>query len=292
MLRNVRQRNEKKPVLLMLHGAGSSAAIFGIQTHSLAVELSKHFDLVFLDAPTPSAPGPGVLPLFADMPAYYRWITPGEVILSPMARLAEILDLVRHLQAQLDQQSIRPEHVVGILGFSQGALVALALLGLRLAGQSSWENLRFCVAIGASTTGNAAQLDSIETMTTTLSTFLGREDGKFPGHSVQAAGVKDLWYRDARRIANMCAKETTQTMDYRDGHVVPRRRTDVLKLVQMIMDINEVSKNAPKSKGAAWPSITGPKPFIFARSDIGAELPMMLQDEINARTENSYTPGT
>ncbi|KAI1632402.1 serine hydrolase-domain-containing protein [Biscogniauxia mediterranea] len=282
MLRNVRQRNAKKPVLLMLHGTGSSAAIFGIQTHSLAKELSKNFDLVFLDAPTPSAPGPGVLPLFADMPAYYQWITPGEVNLSPMARLAEILDLVRHLQAQLDQQSIKTEHVVGILGFSQGALVALALLGLRLAGQSSWESLRFCVAIGASTTGNVAQLDSIEAMTTTMSTFLGREDGKFPGYSVQAAGVKDLWYRDARRIANMCAKETTQTMDYRDGHVVPRRRTDVLRLVQIIMDINEASENASKRKRVAWPSITDSKPSIFARNNLGAEVPMMLQDEIKA----------
>ena len=64
-----------KPVMIMLHGSGSSAAIFGIQTHFLAKELSQTFDLVFLDAPTPSTPGPGVLPLFAGMPGYFRWLT-------------------------------------------------------------------------------------------------------------------------------------------------------------------------------------------------------------------------
>ncbi|KAI5917070.1 serine hydrolase-domain-containing protein [Camillea tinctor] len=276
MLRNVRQHNMKKPVLLMLHGNGSSAAIFRIQTHGLAKELSKNFDLVFLDAPTPGMPGPGVLPLFADMPAYYRWIEPGDISISPLARVVEILDLVHHIQIQLGQQNINPEDVVGALGFSQGALVALALLGLRLAGQSSWENLRFCVAIGASTTGNASQLDSIETMTTRLSTFLGYEDGKFPGYSVQAAGVKDLWYRDARRIANMCAEETTRTMDYRGGHVVPHRRTEVLKLAQIIMDTNEASKNDAKNIKVARSSITDPALSIFARNSIGAEASIAL----------------
>lgn len=241
MLRNVKATKAKKPVMVMFHGSGSSAAIFGIQTHSLAKELSKSFDLVFLDAPTPSAPGPGVFPLFADMPGYYRWLAPN---LSASARLAELFDVARYIHTQLDSQNIKPAEVVAFLGFSQGALVALAMLGLALVGQTSWEKLRFAVAIGAGTTGKTAQMDGVEGMMGALSRMLGREDGKFPGYSVQASGLRDVWYKDGRRLANMCARDRTKTMDYRDGHVVPRQKHEVLKLVQMIMSIDEASKAA------------------------------------------------
>jgi Serine hydrolase (FSH1) len=239
MLRNVKQPKYKKPVMVMVHGSGNSAAVFGIQTHLLAKELSQKFDLVFLDAPTPSAPGPGVLTFFADMPGYYRWLAPE---LSASLRLAELLDVARYIHTQLDSQSIKPSEVVAFLGFSQGALVALAMLGPRLVEQSVWENLRFSVATGAGTTGSAAQMDGVENMMGMLSTMLGREDGKFPGYSVQASGLRDLWYKDGRRLANMCARDRTKTMDYRDGHVVPRQKNEMLKLVQMIMSIDEASK--------------------------------------------------
>ncbi len=226
--------------MVMLHGSGSSAAIFGIQAHLLARELSKKFDLVFLDAPTPSAPGPGVLPLFADMPGYYRWLGPEDK--SASLRFAELFDVAYYIETQLDSQNIKPSEVVAFMGFSQGALVALAMLALRLVEHSEWENLRFCVVIGAGTSGNAAQMDGVGKMIGKLSTMLGREDGKFPGYSVQASGLRDQWYKDGRQLANMCARDKTKTMDYREGHVVPRQKNEVLKLVQMIRSIEEASK--------------------------------------------------
>lgn len=226
--------------MVMLHGSGSSAAIFGIQTHLLAKELSKKFDLVFLDGPTPSAPGPGVLPLFADMPGYYRWLASDDR--SASHRFAELFDVAYYLKTQLDSQNIKPSEVVAFLGFSQGALVALAMLALRLVEQSDWVNLRFCVAIGAGTSGNAAQMDGIRNMIGTLSTMLGRGDGQFPGYSVQASGLRDQWYTDGQQLAKMCARERTKTLDYRDGHVVPRQKHEVLKLVQIIRSIEEESR--------------------------------------------------
>ncbi|KAI1344560.1 serine hydrolase-domain-containing protein [Xylariaceae sp. FL0016] len=279
MLRNVRQPKPKKPVMLMFHGSGSSAAIFRIQTHGLARELSKSFDLVYLDGPMPSAPGPGVLPLFADMPSYHRWLTPGNIVLSPAQRLAELLDVARYVQAQLDDQGVKASDVVSILGFSQGALVAMAMLGLRLAEQSFWENLRFCTAVGACTTGDSTQLDGIETMVTTLSGVLGRPDGKFPGYMVQAAGVKDLWYKDAKRISNMCAKDRTKTMDYRDGHVVPRQRAEILKLVQMILATDRSSKEAPHSNELenSWISTV---PSILEGGNLAQGMTVLAQNGI------------
>ncbi|MCJ1278053.1 hypothetical protein MMC21_005867 [Puttea exsequens] len=240
MLRNIKQAKARKPVLVMLHGSGSSAAIFSIQTHSLAKELSKKYDLVFLDAPMLSTPGPGILPLFADMPGYYRWLDPEDK--SASRRFAELFDVAYYIKIQLDAQNVKRSEVVAFLGFSQGALVALAMLALRLVEQSEWENLRFCVAIGAGTSGNVAQMDGVRDMMGTLSTMVGREDSKFPGYSVQASGLRDQWYKDGRQLASMCARDTTETMDYREGHVVPRQKNEVLKLVRLIRSIDESSK--------------------------------------------------
>ncbi|KAL8900611.1 MAG: hypothetical protein Q9207_005616 [Kuettlingeria erythrocarpa] len=240
MLRNIKQAKVRKPVMVMLHGAGSSGAIFGIQTHLLAKELSKKYDLVYIDAPAASEPGPGVLPLFAGMPGYYRWLAPE--LPTASIRLAELADVARYLETQLDFQNINPQDVVAFLGFSQGALVALALLGLQLVEQSRWENLRFSVAIGAGTSGNTAQMDGVEKIVGQMSKILGRQDDKFSGYTVQASGVRDPYYKDGRRLASMCALEKTKTMDYRDGHVVPRQKTEVSKLVEMIRCIDETSR--------------------------------------------------
>ena len=240
MLRNIRQMKEKKPVMVMLHGSGSSAAIFGIQTHLLARELSKRFHLVYLDASNPSAPGPGILPFFAEMPGYYQWIGEGE--LPAQARYEELGTVAQYIQAQLAERNIKRSEVVAFLGFSQGAMVALGMLGLRTLEESVFENLRFAVAIGAGASGNPIQMQGIEDMVTTLSERLDRDDGKFPGYSVQASGVKDAWYQDGKHIARMCARNTTKTMDYRDGHVVPRQKSEVLKLARLINDIDEASK--------------------------------------------------
>ena len=130
MLRNIKQTKAKKPVMVMLHGSGSSAAIFGIQTHLLSRELSKRFNLVYLDAANPSGPGPGVLPFFADMPGYYQWIEEGE--LPAEARYEELGGVARYIQAQLDERNIKRREVVAFLGFSQGALVVSNSLGLSL----------------------------------------------------------------------------------------------------------------------------------------------------------------
>ncbi|ORY13580.1 serine hydrolase-domain-containing protein [Clohesyomyces aquaticus] len=239
MLRNVKTPKPRKPIMLMLHGSGSSAAIFGVQTHLLAKSLSKTYDLIYLDAPIPSAPGPGVLPLFADMPSYSRWLAPS---LPSSLRVAELFGVAQYIAQQLQLQNIDANDVVSILGFSQGAMTALSMLALRLLGLATFPSLRFVVAIGAGTTGDVAQMDGIEKMMGKLSEYLERSDGRFPGYTVQACGLRDLWYKDGKRLQGMCAREMTKTMDYRDGHVVPRTKVNVNKLVGLIADVEEASK--------------------------------------------------
>ncbi|KAF2820850.1 hypothetical protein CC86DRAFT_386888 [Ophiobolus disseminans] len=238
MMRNVKPK-VKKPVMLLLHGSGSSSDIFGIQTHTLARSLSATYDLVRIDGPIPSAPGPGVLPFFADMPNYYRWLAPN---LSPSLRATELLGVAKYISTELEDQNVKPEDVVAFLGFSQGAMVSLAMLSLRLLGLSYFPKLRFVVSIGANTSGNTEQLDEVEQMMASLSSALGRKDLKFPGHTVQTCGLKDIWYDEGKRLQNMCAKEKTETMDHRDGHVVPRAKIDVVKLANLIARVEDASK--------------------------------------------------
>ena len=240
MPRNTAKPKTKKPVMVMLHGSGSSSAIFGIQTHPLAKELSKTFDLVFIDAPILSDPGPGILPLFANMPAYYRWLAPEEK--SAALRFAELFEVAYYIEIQLVSQNIEPSQVAAFLGFSQGALAALAMLAFRLIEQSAWENLRFCVSLGAGTAGDTARMEGIREMMGTLSATLGREDGKFPGYSVHASGLRDEWYDDGQQIMEMCVGEKTKTLDYAGGHVLPRQKRDVITLAQTIRHVDEASK--------------------------------------------------
>ncbi|KAL8809936.1 MAG: hypothetical protein Q9223_002783 [Gallowayella weberi] len=104
------------PCLLCLHGGGTSGYIFDIQTRRLQRALAKHFRFVFVDGPFECAAGPGVLPFFEGMGPYRRWIN----------------------QDGCDEDKVRPllkqkmaedgGNFVGVLGFSQGARLALGLL--------------------------------------------------------------------------------------------------------------------------------------------------------------------
>lgn len=322
-----RRRSEafgSKPVLLLLHGAGSSAAIFRIQTHFFAKALSPYFDLVYVDAPMRSAPGPGILPYFQGMDAYYRWFGAGiekniaaskntqdsDHFLSPetaasarrpsatehkrrgsssarargtgrrgvspaaaisaaaslglsLPRGAEglsrgfmgLLDIANQsIPRQLESQGVRSREVVGVVGFSQGALAALGLLGVELAiGSPQWSNLRFCVAMGGATGGGAAQA-AVAAMMSAANMLGGSKqiapsdspaavdsdadaDGQlFPGHTVHVIGRCDPWVKDSRQIAGMCNPRRTKVVEFDGGHWVPREKQDISRVVDLILE--------------------------------------------------------
>lgn len=315
-----RRRSEvfgSKPALLLLHGAGSSAAIFRIQTHFLAKALSPYFDLVYVDAPIHSAPGPGILPYFQGMEAYYRWfgigienniagsknsqdsdrfLSPETAAdsrrpsaaehkrrgsssarargtarrgVSPAAAISaaaslglslprgamSLLDIANQsIPRQLESQGVRSRDVVGVVGFSQGALAALGLLGVELAiGSPLWSNLRFCVAMGGATGGGAAQA-AVAGMMSAASLLGGgkkiaqldalaavdmsadAESQLFPGHTVHVIGRCDPWVKDSRQIAGMCNPRRTKVVEFEGGHWVPREKQDISRVVDLILE--------------------------------------------------------
>ncbi|PGH13481.1 hypothetical protein AJ79_03611 [Helicocarpus griseus UAMH5409] len=134
------------PAILCLHGSGTSAEIFKIQTLRLRRELQHRFSFVFLDGPFETSPGPGVLPVFADEGPYFTWVDPtasdppprslerkdeddrkregkrGRTQLMPK-RTVDVLEEVVRRQIEKDGKGF-----VGVLGFSMGGRLAAGLL--------------------------------------------------------------------------------------------------------------------------------------------------------------------
>ena len=128
----------------MLHGGGVSGEIFTIQTRKLIWRLRSHFDFIFLDAPWVCAPGPGILPFFADAGPFYRW-----------ARWHHSEDPNRLLNRLRETLSQPGGEWVGVLGFSQGGRLAAGLSWEQEHGEKGLDGLlpglkfRFAVLVGS-----------------------------------------------------------------------------------------------------------------------------------------------
>ena len=114
------ESDEHLPRLLCLHGGGTSALIFKIQTRRLQWALRSTFKFVFVDAPFNSGPGPGVLPAFAGCEPYFRWLNPE----SPTPEQ----DQIRVRQALKKVIKDDGGEFVGLVGFSQGGRLTAGLL--------------------------------------------------------------------------------------------------------------------------------------------------------------------
>ncbi|RMZ91020.1 hypothetical protein DV736_g1735, partial [Chaetothyriales sp. CBS 134916] len=119
------------PVILCLHGGGSTATVFKIQARRLIWSLSTQFRFIFVNAPHEGAPGFGMLPVFASCAPFYRWVTrrwalgAGDVERAPrneVAMIDAVLDGVIARECGGDWAK-----VVGVMGFSQGARVYKAV---------------------------------------------------------------------------------------------------------------------------------------------------------------------
>lgn len=116
---------DSRPRILCLHGGGVSAAIFRAQARALIRHLPG-FRLVFADGPHVSEPGPGILPVYEKWGPFRRWLrwrlhhpelddqTAADAIVSSLER------------CKAADASTGPW--VALLGFSQGAKMAVSLL--------------------------------------------------------------------------------------------------------------------------------------------------------------------
>ncbi|KAF2114471.1 serine hydrolase FSH [Lophiotrema nucula] len=143
-----------KPTILTFHGSGSNSTVHTVQLARLGRLLKPHFDLLTLEAPFPSAAGPGVLPFFEGCGPFKRWIPPSEKVSfdgikkgeASGAMLKEVEDLIKQTVEDVRRKGGR---VVGVVGFSQGTRVVAGLLKgseirKRLAGDGDGEGVNWC----------------------------------------------------------------------------------------------------------------------------------------------------
>lgn len=116
------------PRILCLHGGGTNSHIFRAQCRALVAHLKPFFRLVFAEAPFLSNPGPDVVSVYKEWGPFRSWI--------PMLQTTDTDDddIARQVYQSLSIAMMQDDDAgatgswVGLLGFSQGASLAVSLL--------------------------------------------------------------------------------------------------------------------------------------------------------------------
>lgn len=221
------------PAILCLHGGGSNATVFKIQTRRLMWTLSKQFRFVFAEASIEGTPGFGMLPVFASCAPFYRWVTrrfvAGESDVEPTP-LDEIAGIDATLRKVMDANG-GVDSFKGVLGFSQGARLAAGLL-LRQKieerelgpGKSRWK-FAFGVMLGGPYPPIALAEDVDPKDYELLKTV----------PSVHAWGREDHVKEGCEALVRVFDSDHCFQMEYDGGHHLPLKDVEAKDLCDLIM---------------------------------------------------------
>lgn len=224
------------PAILCLHGGGSSASIFEIQTLKLRRALSNHFRFVFVQGPFESPPGPGVLPFFSDLNNFYTW-TP--------TNKAGRADISSSAFANVAENLVAPEdrsQFVGVMAFSLGSLVAShILLENQRSDGAAWPNLRFGVLLNA---------DYYREAFPPFGDAAWGCEGRLCTPTVQVYGWSDPGMEKSVALLKTIFKpRSAKAMGFAGGHHLPQSPVDVQRLAKMVLEVSrqpvEVKRQAP-----------------------------------------------
>ncbi|KAL8948757.1 MAG: hypothetical protein Q9222_005082 [Ikaeria aurantiellina] len=245
-----------RPCLLCLHGGGTSAYILSLQTRRLQRALSVHYRFVFVDAPFECDAGPGVLPFFEGLGPYRRWINAdGE----DEGRVRPLL----HKTMMEDGGDF-----VGVLGFSQGARLAVGLLheqqqpgkggGRPKGGGGGFRNdfdFRFGVFICgtypplSSSSSSSPSSSSCAAVFPITPTALLEHQHWHPQHenilstpSIHVIGHKDPFAHRSRLLARCSEPSTTTVLECDMGHQFPVFPAETQRLAGEVVQLGEMVK--------------------------------------------------
>ncbi|KAL8943626.1 MAG: hypothetical protein Q9211_000916 [Gyalolechia sp. 1 TL-2023] len=218
------------PCLLCLHGGGTSAHIFSIQTRRLQRALANHFRFVFVDGPFECPAGPGVLPFFEGMGPYRRWID------ADGDDRGKVRPLLRKTMAE------DGGNFVGVLGFSQGARLALGLLHEKQEKHpEAFEEFGFGVFV----CGTYPPLGLSSTLFPVTPTALFESQHWEAKHgriltvpSIHVMGDKDPFLWKSRLLAQCSEPSSATVMEFSTGHQLPVRAADTQRLADRIIRLH------------------------------------------------------
>ncbi|OHE97132.1 oxidoreductase [Colletotrichum orchidophilum] len=229
----------KKPskAILCMHGGGASPDIFRFQTSSLRAALAHEYDFFYASAPHIATPGPGVLPFFAGMDPFYSWFRPvHDDDDNDDAAASEIVLFNKAVRKSVETYTNNNPGVkiVGLLGFSQGAVASTMLLWQRQVGRVTWlPDVKFgvllCPGYSAVATGY-------------MRAVCEQEDRGDEGIVVE---LPTLHLHGRQDVVNLPQSRRMYATHYKgarldefDGeHEVPRRIGDVKKVVEYVLGI-------------------------------------------------------
>ncbi|KAL8728942.1 MAG: hypothetical protein Q9166_005037 [cf. Caloplaca sp. 2 TL-2023] len=219
------------PCLLCLHGGGTSAYIFSIQTRRLQRALAKHFRFVFVDGPFECPAGPGVLPFFEGMGPYRRWIN----------------------EHGCDEDKVRPllkkrmaedgGNFVGVLGFSQGARLALGLLHEKEERRAEAFN-HFGFGIFICGTYPPLGLSSALFPITPTAQFESqyweeKHENILTIPTVHVMGGKDPFLHKSRLLSQCSDPTSTTILEFDMGHHLPVLPADTQRLANKVITLHQ-----------------------------------------------------
>ena len=206
--------------ILCLHGNGTSAAIFQAQARPLHSALkSRGIDLVFVQGAFPSDPGSGVMPFFADSGPFYSWFSQDGSKATQAQLMKEMPSLNQSLERQLAAKGSHSSDVVGLMGFSQGAIIASLLIMQSKVGDRRWSNVKLGIFVcGGARPNLLASLKEMNVQTP----------------SIHAHGLQDPNLPASRELLEAFAPSTRQTLEFSGGHNMPQSIDSNDKLAALI----------------------------------------------------------
>jgi len=222
--------------ILCLHGSGASSAIFRLQLGRLRFALKTQFEFVFVDAPNPAIAGPGILPLFAGAGPFHGWFE-----LERNQGNAEIARIHVAVRAAIDvweaTKKNRNSTIVGIMGFSQGAIAATMLLWQKQQGQLPWlPVMHFAVLICCDFAEELAAHMHAEAK------GRGQETAVLILPTLHLHGRQDPFLKKGKKmVQDHFNTEEADVLEFDGGHQCPNTRSDCEEVTRRILKLSKIA---------------------------------------------------
>ena len=244
------------PRILCLHGGGTNAEAFRLQSRGLFRLLGDKFRFVFPDAPYLSPPDPGVMPTYAHLQPFRRWLRwkTDQPDHGPEVICHDIDRVINEVMVQDDALGATGDWVA-LMGFSQGAKVCASLLlryqlrADKLGNQPAETNFKFAILLAGrgplvnldmNLTDSFALADANEITTGSFAlvtgAFLNGSDHILHLPTLHVHGRKDPGLVNHRRLlTDYCKPGTTRLVEWDGDHRVVLQTADVTAVVDQVL---------------------------------------------------------
>ncbi|OAQ69651.1 citrinin biosynthesis oxydoreductase CtnB [Pochonia chlamydosporia 170] len=242
--------NLSLPRILCLHGGGVNAQTFRLQCRTISAQLAHTFRLVFMDAPYPSNPHKDIVAFFGDLAPFYRW-QPWNSEQPELPPTAGAEDIMNSCLAAMDQDPGSGPWA-GVLGFSQGAKVAISLLWAQQRAETGLgrgqarTQFKFGVIMAGSAPIIHLDLRLPKPRHIADAAILSTAFEDYPrgpqGHHVlriptlHVHGLQDEGLDRHRRLLELyCQPDTTRLVEWDAGHRLPVKTVDAQVVVDEML---------------------------------------------------------